>query len=255
MTWLVPTPDLEVSTPATASWTLVTFHLLRSHCTRGIQYPDLFLGLWDLSFRWLHLSEITLSLGQTQSSPLQVGKTVHNVGGLACILGLPNFHNQSLQQRNVLVERPRVHSTSSWKNWRILQLNRSEIGTTNALQCQVPVWWDHTISPRTSKNDLIIVRRWRGTWKGVPMSNWCSEWICRRGEGLVHHIVNIPPTLSLLLLRCAAVRRAPTILPIDRFVPDSRFHESGKKHGKLSMHVFVSNTAVAWSLSWCFEIF
>ena len=29
--------------------------------------------------------------------------------------------------------------TSSRKNWRILQLNRSEIGTTNALQYQVPV--------------------------------------------------------------------------------------------------------------------
>jgi len=32
---------------------------------------------------------------------------------------------------------------SNRKNWRILQLNRSKIGTTNALQCQVPVWWDH----------------------------------------------------------------------------------------------------------------
>jgi len=28
------------------------------------------------------------------ASPLQVGKTVHNVGGLACILGLINSHNQ-----------------------------------------------------------------------------------------------------------------------------------------------------------------
>jgi len=27
--------------------------------------------------------------------PRQVGKTVHNVGGLACILGLTNSHNQS----------------------------------------------------------------------------------------------------------------------------------------------------------------
>jgi len=35
------------------------------------------------------------SLWQTQSDPLQVGTTNHNVGGLACILGLTNPHNQS----------------------------------------------------------------------------------------------------------------------------------------------------------------
>jgi len=35
------------------------------------------------------------SLWQTQSDPLRVGKTDHNVGGLACILGLTNPHNQS----------------------------------------------------------------------------------------------------------------------------------------------------------------
>ena len=37
------------------------------------------------------------SLWQTQSDPQQVGKTDHDVGGLACILGLTNSHNQSLQ--------------------------------------------------------------------------------------------------------------------------------------------------------------
>jgi len=36
------------------------------------------------------------SLGQTQADPLLVGKTAHNVGGLACILRLANSHNQSL---------------------------------------------------------------------------------------------------------------------------------------------------------------
>ena len=35
------------------------------------------------------------SLWQTQSDPLPVGKTDHTVGGLACILGLTNPHNQS----------------------------------------------------------------------------------------------------------------------------------------------------------------
>ena len=47
---------------------------------------------------------------------------------------------------------PRGKNASSRKNWRILQLNRCEIGTINAPQCWVPVWWDHTIGPRTAKN-------------------------------------------------------------------------------------------------------
>ena len=34
------------------------------------------------------------SLWQTQSDPLLVGKTDHNVGRLACIFGLTNPHNQ-----------------------------------------------------------------------------------------------------------------------------------------------------------------
>ena len=67
------------------------------------------------------------------------------------------------------------------------------------------------------KMPRIIAWRWRGTWEGVHMATWCSMWICRRGGGLVHHRVIIPPTLTLLLLLGAAVRRALTILPIDRF--------------------------------------
>jgi hypothetical protein len=38
--------------------------------------------------------------------------------------------------------------TNKQKIWRILRWIRSEIGTTNARQCQVPVWRDHTICPR-----------------------------------------------------------------------------------------------------------
>jgi len=45
--------------------------------------------------------------------------------------------------------------TSDRKNWRILQWNTSEIGTTNALQCQFPVWRHHTIGPRTAKKGDI----------------------------------------------------------------------------------------------------
>jgi len=38
--------------------------------------------------------------------------------------------------------------TNKQKIWRILRWIRSEIGTTNARQCQVPVWRDHTICPK-----------------------------------------------------------------------------------------------------------
>ena len=49
------------------------------------------------------------------------------------------------------IEVSRLNS-SSWKRWSILQLNRSESGTTNALQWQLPVWGDHKKGPRTAKN-------------------------------------------------------------------------------------------------------
>jgi len=55
---------------------------------------------------------------------------------------------------------------------------------------------------------IIIARRWRGTWEGVPVATWCSEWICRIGGGLVPHVIIIPSTLSLLPLRGAAIGRA-----------------------------------------------
>ena len=71
--------------------------------------------------------------------------------------------------------------------------------------------------PEPRKMAIIIARRWRGTWEGVPMATWCSEWICRIGEGLVHHIVIILTALSLLPLRGVAVGCAQTILPIDWF--------------------------------------
>jgi len=44
---------------------------------------------------------------------------------------------------------------------------------------------------------MIIARRQRGTWEGVTVATWCSEWICRIGGGLVHHVVIVPATLSL----------------------------------------------------------
>jgi hypothetical protein len=39
---------------------------------------------------------------------------------------------------------------------------------------------------------MIIPRHWRGTWEGVPMATWCSEWICRTWGGLGPHILIFP---------------------------------------------------------------
>jgi len=70
---------------------------------------------------------------------------------------------------------------------------------------------DHTIGPKTVKNGVIIPRRRRGTWDGVPAATWCSEWIYIMRGGLVHHIFIIPAALSLLLLRGATVGCAPIL--------------------------------------------
>jgi len=83
-----------------------------------------------------------------------------------------------------------------------------EIGTTNVSRCRVPVSRDYTIGPKSWKMVIIIPRRRGGTWEGLPVEIWCSEWICRsvmRG-GLVHHTIMIPAALSLPLLRGACSR-------------------------------------------------
>ena len=71
--------------------------------------------------------------------------------------------------------------------------------------------------PKPWKLVILIPRRRRGTWEGVPVATSCSEWICRMRGGLAHHTIIIPPALSLPLLRGAAVGRAPTIFQIDLF--------------------------------------
>jgi len=92
-----------------------------------------------------------------------------------------------------------------------------EIGTTNALRCQVPIWRDHTIGPRTEKMAIIIPRHRRGTWEGVTVATWCSGWICRMRRGLGAHTLFSPASLSLPPMRGAAIGRSPTILQNDSF--------------------------------------
>ena len=56
---------------------------------------------------------------------------------------------------------------------------------------------------------VIIPRRRRGTWEGVPVANWCSEWICRMWWGLGPHILTIPASFSLSPMWGTATVRAP----------------------------------------------
>jgi len=90
---------------------------------------------------------------------------------------------------------------------------RYEIGTTNALRCQVPVS-EGTIQlvPKPRKMAIIVPRCRRKIWEGVPVANWCSEWICRMRGGLGPHLLIIPVSLSFLPMRGTAVGQAPTIL-------------------------------------------
>jgi len=71
----------------------------------GSEDPSQFLGEADGEHPINHLGPkkllrtrgqgASLFLEQTMRVPRQVGKTGHNIGGLACILWLTNSHNQS----------------------------------------------------------------------------------------------------------------------------------------------------------------
>jgi len=81
------------------------------------------------------------------------------------------------------IELSRLNS-SSWKRWSILQLNRSESETTNALQCQVPVWGDHKKSPRTAKNGdnyWMALKRNMGSSAHGNLVQWVNLQNRRRG--------------------------------------------------------------------------
>jgi len=81
-----------------------------------------------------------------------------------------------------------------------------KFGTTHAPRCWIPVFGDHTIGPKIMENGDNYSTRRGGTWEGVPVEPWCSEWICRMRGGLVHHTIMIPTALSLPLLRGACSR-------------------------------------------------
>jgi hypothetical protein len=67
------------------------------------------------------------------------------------------------------------------------------------------------------KMAIIVPRRRRGTWEGVPTATWCSEWICRMWGGLGPHVLIFPTSLSFPPMRGATISRAPTILHDDSF--------------------------------------
>ena len=79
--------------------------------------------------------------------------------------------------------------------------------------------------------------------EGVPVADWCSEWICRIRGGLLPHIPIIPAALSLPPLQSGAVGRATTILQNDwvytfiyNFFQSPNFRASGTVNWLLFAH-------------------
>jgi len=66
--------------------------------------------------------------------------------------------------------------------------------------------------PKPRQMAIIMPRRRRGTWEGVPVTTWCTEWICRMWGVPGPHILIVPVSFSLPPKRGAAIGRAPTIL-------------------------------------------
>jgi len=80
--------------------------------------------------------------------------------------------------------------SSSRKNWRILRLNRCEIGTICAPQCRVPVWCDHAIGPRTAKtgdNYCTAMKRNMGRSAHGNLVQWVNLQSRRRAGSSCSH--------------------------------------------------------------------
>jgi len=84
-----------------------------------------------------------------------------------------------------------------------LETTRYEIDTTHALGAESQSQGTIQLVPKSWKMTIMIPWRRGGTWEGVPVEPWYSEWICTMRGGLVHHTIMIPAALSLPLLRGA----------------------------------------------------
>jgi len=111
------------------------------------------------------------------------------------------FVREKLPTQLILPPLPHQFCDNSRKNWRLSNPIRYEIGNKKWPWCWVTVSGDHRIGPKSWKMAIIMSRRRGGTWAGVPVATWWSEWICRMRGGLVHHTIMIPAVSSLPLLR------------------------------------------------------
>jgi len=76
-----------------------------------------------------------------------------------------------------------------------------KLGRKKSMGAESQAWGTIQLVPKSWKMAIIVPRRRGGTWEGMPVSIWCSEWICRMRRGLVHYSIMIPAALSLPLLR------------------------------------------------------
>jgi len=65
------------------------------------------------------------------------GQYLRSIGSFVCSLVLTPTSLGDFEKHATLQLIPL--GSSSLKNWKILELNRSEVGTTNAIHCQVLV--------------------------------------------------------------------------------------------------------------------
>jgi len=100
--------------------------------------------------------------------------------------------------------------------------------------------------PKPRKVAIIIPRRRRGTWEGVTVATWCSEWICRTWGGLGPHSLIIPALLSLPPMRGAAIGREPKILQNDSFYTRISNFVKSPILSATSLVVVTSNLSDQW---------
>jgi len=79
--------------------------------------------------------------------------------GLGCFLLLPKLEGPEIF----------VHNCSSQKNWRILARIDLKLGPQMYFSAKSQSEWAIRLVPEPHKMAIIIARRWRGTWEGVPI--------------------------------------------------------------------------------------
>jgi len=182
-------PFVSMNDISRLSWNLENADLRAREEENGLWIMEYSRFVWEQRFYWKLIVDIPKTLGLLYSP-------------CVCLF--------------VGIKAEKLYSVTSSRQKR-RKGKKKKKGTKNAPRCQVPIWRDHKIGPRTAKMAIVIPRRRRGTWEEVTVATWCSEWICRMWGGLGHHTLIFPALLSLPPMRGAAIGCTPTMLQNDSF--------------------------------------